>query len=103
MDVITLLEELRDDLGFTVAILGGLCSKVMAIVLQQYGTIFVTQSFGDDVKAAQDHLSKLFLIGNLLSLFFALIAGHLSDKYRMLHLMNSLNILIVSLTSTIIW
>jgi len=99
-----LFKELSDDLGFSVAILGGLCSKVTAIVLQQYGTIFVLQQYGEDrVKEAQDHLSNLFLAGNLMSLVCALIAGHLSDRFRMLNLLNFLNLAIVGLTSTMVW
>ena len=79
--------EMTSNAVFFVAILGGTVAKMQAIALSQYGTLYVSNCYQDrgdeDYEAqAQGHLSILFLIANILSIFAVLLIGWLSDKVQ---------------------
>lgn len=92
-------EELRKHADFTIAMLGGFVAKVSAIILNTYGTLVLTDSYkarGLTEQDAKDHLSVIFLIGNILSCFSCLLFGYLSDYIKIYKLSIVINIIILT-------
>jgi len=91
----TVLNELRTDAGFSIAILGMAASKVSFICNGQFFTIFVTEVYelqGLDKQAARDHLSWLALISNVLSVPTISIFGVLSDHFKVWKMIGVVNL-----------
>jgi hypothetical protein len=101
-----LWRELKTDAGFVMSITGTTSAKILAICVTQFGTILVSDSYesqGLPDSDAQDHLSTLFLVGNLISMFMTLSLGFLSDRVKIYVLITLLNILVVSASALIIY
>lgn len=70
---------------FSVAIMGGTAAKLQSILCNQFGTIIITDSYlarGLKKDDAQDKLSVIFLVSNVMSAVVCLGVGPCSDKFK---------------------
>lgn len=61
------------------------------------------QKPGKSKKDARNHLSLLFLLGNLISMVSCLAIGFLSDRIKIYKLMNLLNVVMTALLGMIVY
>ena len=77
-----------------IAIIGIVAGKVTVIGMNHFGPLLVNQLIEDKTEA-KNHLSILFLLGNLLSMCLKFSVGFLSDKYPIHVLFSITNVLIM--------
>lgn len=78
--------------------MAGGVSKSCAIILNQFGTLLIQDSYtakGKSKDEARSHLSILFLVANIISMFSCLLVGYYSDRIRIYYLIIGTSILLV--------
>eukprot|EP00347_Sterkiella_histriomuscorum_P002032 403369737 len=93
-----LYQALRYQPEYIIAILIGLSSKMASICFYQFGPIyfkFILKSLGESQDYADDAVSWLMLVSNVLVIPTALILGILSDKFKIWKLMLAVIVLLI--------
>lgn len=79
------------------AIVGSFLQKIIVIALQQFGTVLLTDIYeqkGKDDTEAKDHLGKLGMSSNILTLVFMFVFGYLADKFKVWKLLMIVNYIV---------
>ena len=95
--IMTVIHQMKVEAGFTVAIIGSFLQKMIAVALQQFGTVLLTDIYEQNGKTDQDakeHLGKLGMSSNVITLVFMFVFGYLADRFKVWKLLMFVNYIV---------
>ena len=98
-------KELRTEIAYSVLILLATVAKILAICLQQFGTVYVQDIYtltGRSHQEAENYLSVLNLIANLSSFGMTLGFGYVADRVALWKLITVVNFMVMGLYAIMI-
>ena len=101
-----LWQELSTKADFSLAVASMSTLKAYYLLCFQFGTLIVTDSYiarGLPEKDAEQHMSFVFLLSNIIGFFWCFFIGYLSDKVKIYKLLNTFNFILLAIDGYIIY